>query len=98
MCLIDLEAFYLIDVLTHIGFLSKFCLVAQHFASIKHGDGSYLKNKLEPFVLELHIMPLLGVFGQVECISDVNGFSSRSRSDAERQVKVKVDISWWIIN
>ena len=58
-------------VLTHIGFLSKFCIVAQHFASIKVGDGSYLQNKLEPFVLELHIIPLLGVFRQVESISDV---------------------------
>ena len=43
-------------------------------------------------------MLLLGVFGQVEYISDVNGFSSRSRSDAERQVKVKVDLSWVILN
>ena len=71
MCLIDLEVFYPIYVWTYIGFLSKFCIVAQYFASIKDGDGSYLKNKLEPYVLELHIMPLLEVFGLVESISQV---------------------------
>ena len=41
MCLIDLEVFYPIYVIlifTHIGFSSKFCLVAQNVASIKDAD------------------------------------------------------------